>query len=296
MGAPQICPPGGWTLGNDRCYKKFGQSKFFDAQNKCGNENASLVSVLDDVENTFLKRISNIAKSKWLGIEPSANQLDRSMGSILWIDRSIGNYSNFVHRRKCGSSVCVNQLGNGSWSCVDCDFSFDVWCFITIAESHRRLIENFGQLLKNATDSITKYPVEQLKSDNIERLAGLVHDLKEAIRVAVSPISHSNTISTISLILSLLALFFAVFLMLKLRRKSTDRNFNGIKRTSFRYSERKNQSLDYPAVIKDKYNYGSSAKNVQQGPYDERINYIDSQNYGTEDCPEPLITSKPQEL
>lgn len=255
---------------------------------------------MSEEENNFLKEHSNGQNSKWLGFEPFSKHPKDKSGFIFWSDTNIGNYSNFVHQNMCGSiPCCVYQMANGSWTTTECDYHYEAWCYITMEESHARIIASMDQLIKNVTEIIEKYPVEQLKSDNIKRLATILQDVKDVIRLTNHRIkSGSFFMCSTALFLSLLSLAIIVVLKMRQRKRTKNQEFKGIKRGSFRYSQRENNPLQSELVV-GKYatGYPVCESKIQVNSYENcRSSSIDSErSYDTSKYP-AFVTSQPQEV
>ena len=210
---------------------------------------------------------------------------------IYWMDENVGNYTNFKTQTRCkSSSCCVNQFVNGSWGFMECDFQYDVWCYITLHESHKRIAANYDQLTKNATELIEMYNVEQFRSDNVKRLAAILQDVKDVIRTDTKRISSGEIfISTAALILSLIALMLVAVVWLKMRKGFKAQKYReALDRSSFKYPKKDirprkpelSQGQDYPN------DYGRSGVNNQSDSLEGTcLSFIDS-----------LVTSEPQEL
>lgn len=264
-----------------RCYKNFGSSVFVNVTEKCETENATVISILTEAENKVLKD-TGTSKSKWLGIDPSKEHPKAiNPDSILWMDNSLSNYSKFNSMRECKvDNCCVYQLFDGSWDFTECDYQYDVWCYITFEKSHERLVKKMDEHMKNATNMMETYREELLKSDNIKRLSTILREIQSALQLAGKQNMSANmVVSTLALALSVVSIITAIVVLSKIRKHKTTKNpeYNGIARApSFNYLQRE-RCATKSEMTEVNFNYGKSENDVQNSSLERSCTrHIDS--------------------
>lgn len=300
--------PESWTPGpsQKRCYKNFGSSVFENASAKCETEKAHVISILSEEENQFFRDIGPFKfKSKWLGIKPSKNHPTEifTNNSILWMDFNYGNYTNFDSTRNCpvGGNCCVHQFVDGTWGFTDCDYQYEVWCYITFDESHKRLLKVMDEHIKNATRLMKEYPAELMKSENLDRLSAILREIRDALEVGGKvPLSSNVAFPAVAMALSIAALMAAIIALLKSRKRKRTKipMYNGIARASFNYSQRESCP---PKSETTEVNFGNDyekpEKDIRISSFERGCTrHIDSPVQYESSMLTDFVTSEPQDV